>query len=560
MTNRDGHDSANTPPGPRPCAPQGDIRLLFMADLSSYAREPYTSDPATPEQIHRLVDDFALSGADVLGQEVFGQGWVLHFRSDRYEYDQRPQHQRWIPLLDQGINPIDIFCERAHQRGMKFIAGARFGDDHGAPSQAARWFHDHPQYKLVDLPPSPLKKPGNLLDFSFAKVRDYHFEAIEEIARRFDIDGIEITFRSCNHFPHPRSISRQRQPLMTELIGRIRKMLDHYGRQRGRELLLGVRVPETIDECHDCGLDIPTWIADDLISYVSPSEAMYANPNARWEEFFELTQDAQCRLFPGILPFCSATDARSDPTPWSFTGKKSGTEEHIAFQSRVYLNPMKSEHYRAIANNMYGAGADGISIFNFQEHYTGNLIGNFPGELAMLADLKEPDKLAAAARTYLFRSMLGGVDYHGAPGMAATGAIKDDKIVLARSRPGQRQEYRLRLCEKAVNIRHAYIAIRAQGLQADEQVQIEMNGFPIPSATIRRTWHADGRSVNIGRPLPPYSTLIFDLTPDIAIDGDNFLGIHLATPRAGLTGEIVVDEIDVRVIPLSGSDRQTPAS
>ena len=59
----------------------------------------------------------------------------------------------------------------------------------------------------------------------------------------------------------------------------------------------------------------------------------------------------------------------------------------MAFQSRVYLRPMASDNYRALANNMYGAGADGVSSFNFMEQYTGNLIGLFPGELALL---KEP--------------------------------------------------------------------------------------------------------------------------------------------------------------------------
>ena len=549
MTDTNTCDRASATPGPRPFPPRGDLRLLFMLDLSSHAREPHVTDPATPEQIHRLVDDVALSGADVFGQEVFGQGWVLHFRSDTYEYDQRPQHRRWIPMLDQGINPIEVFCERAHQRGMKFIAGARFGDDHGAPIQAARWFHDHPQYKLTEMPPSPLNKPGNTLDFSFAEVRDYHFGAIEEIARRFDIDGIEITFRSYNHFPFPRPISRQRQPLMTELIGRIRRMLDERGQQLGRKLLLGVRVPETVDECHDCGLDIPTWIADDLISYVSPSEAMYANHNAQWEEFFELTRGTQCRLFPGILPFCSASDARSDTTPWGLNGKPSGTEEHISWQSRIYLRPMEAQNYRAIARNMYGSGADGISIFNFQEHYTGNLIGNYPGQLAMLAQLREPDRLAAAPRVYLFRSMLGDVDYHGAPGMAATGAIKDDRMVLTRSEPGQRQEYRLRLCEQLDAVAHAYLVIRAQDLQPHEQVEIDLNGSRVPTAAVRKIWHPHGRSVNQGRPLPPYSSLFFDLTPDTAVYGDNLLGMRLVEADAASAGEILIDEIDVSVVP-----------
>ena len=64
-------------------------------------------------------------------------------------------------MLDRGINPIEIFCERAHQRGMKFIAGARFGDDHGAPTQGAQWMFDHPEFILRDVPPGPLANPGN---------------------------------------------------------------------------------------------------------------------------------------------------------------------------------------------------------------------------------------------------------------------------------------------------------------------------------------------------------------------------------------------------------------
>lgn len=540
-----------TPPGPRPINPKGDIRLLFVADISSHAREPFTSDPATPEQLERLVDHFALSGADALGQEVFGQGWVTYFRSDTYEFDQRPQHRRWIPLLDQGINPIEIICKRAHERGMKFIAGARFGDDHGAPSQGARWMFDHPEFILKDVPPGPLANPGNAMDFSFKEVRDFHFGAIEEIASRFDVDGIEITFRSDNHFPYPRSISRERQYLMTELFQRIRDMLDDEGRKKGRKLLLGVRVPETIEECHDCGLDIPTWITTGILDYVSPANTMYANHNAQWEEFSSLTKGTSCLLLPGIMPFCSASDARSDTVPWALqpnTGK-SGTTDHMAFQSRVYLRPMAANNYRALANNMYGAGADGISSFNYQEQYTGNLMGDFPGSLALLRELKDPDAIRANHRTYLFRSMMGGTDYHGGPGMASTGAIKDDKIVLSRDNPADKQEYRLRLCEQWDEIGYAYAALRAQNLRPGDEVTLDLNGVAVPGDTIRRMWHESGRSTNIGRPLPAYSTVIFDLNPAHMIDGDNTLGVTLTEQEEGASGDILIDEFDVTVTP-----------
>lgn len=539
------------PPGPRPPAPRGDIRLLFSADLSTYAREPFVSDPASPDQIRALVDHFSISGADAFVQEVFGQGWVLHFRSETYEYDARPQHKRWIPMLDRGTNPIEVFCERAHERGMKFIAGLRFGDDHGSPSQGAQWIFDHPQYVLKDLPPSPLSKPGNTLDFSFQEVRDFHFGAVEEIVRRFDVDGVEITFRSDNHFPYPRSISRERRGLMTELMQCIRNMLDAEAAHKSRPLLLGVRVPETVDECLDCGLDAPTWITQGILDYISPSDTMYSNHNAQWEEFWRLTKGTKCRLLPGILPYCSAADARSDTVPWALQpgSSGSGSADHMAFQSRVYLHPMSDHNYRALANNMYGAGADGVSSFNFAEQYTGNLIGSFPGALTILAELKDPAALKARGRTYLFRSMFGGITYHGTPGSASTGAIKDDKIVLARDALGDWQEYRLRLCEEWGCVRHAFAALRAQGLRPADRIAVEMNGGAVPDASIRRMMHADGRTTNIGRPLPPYSTVLLGLDPSTMRDGDNALRVRLIESEDGSSGDVVIDEIDVTIVP-----------
>ena len=358
-----------------------------MVDLSGFAALVFPTDPANPDQIRRFVDNVALSGADVFGQEVFAQGWVLHFRSENYEYDARPQHRRWVRMLDAGITPLEVFIEQSHQNGMKFLAGVRINDDHGAPGQAARWIHDHPELKLKDLPPGKFNIPGNTLDFTFERVRDFYFGAIEEIVRRFDIDGIELTFRSSNHFPYPRSISRERQPMMTELIRRIREMMDGAGREKGKSLLLGVRVPQTLEECHDCGLDIPTWAGDELVSYVSPGDMMYSDFNAPYDDFYRLTDGKECRLYPGIQPYACVGD-RS-------------------------CHPMRPESYRAVAKNMYGAGADGVSIFNFHMQWGGvrtSLASNYPQALSYLRELRELEVIAHGSRLYTIRPLYGGVD------------------------------------------------------------------------------------------------------------------------------------------------------
>ena len=62
-------------------------------------------------------------------------------------------------------------------------------------------------------------------------------------------------------------------------------------------------------------------------------------------------------------------------------------------------------------------------------------------------------------------------------------------------------------------------------------------------------WHETGRSTNIGRPLPAYSTVIFDLNPDDMIDGDNTLHVALTKQEEETFGDILIDEIDVTVMP-----------
>ena len=38
-------------------------------------------------------------------------GWTVYWQSDRYEYDRRPQHRRFLPLLAEGIQPLDILID-----------------------------------------------------------------------------------------------------------------------------------------------------------------------------------------------------------------------------------------------------------------------------------------------------------------------------------------------------------------------------------------------------------------------------------------------------------------
>ena len=71
------------------------------------------------------------------------------------------------------------------------------------------------------------------------------------------MDGVELNFIR-HGYCFSAETARDQHPVMTALLPRVRQMLDETGEKKGRRLLLGVRVPTTLDECHELGFDIPT--------------------------------------------------------------------------------------------------------------------------------------------------------------------------------------------------------------------------------------------------------------------------------------------------------------
>ena len=517
-----------------------DWRLIYVSDPSSmtnydfdpgHARPLITTQPTTVEELRRVVDNIALSGADTLIQEVYNAAWTMFFRSERFEYDARPQHRRFIPLMDEGTMPLQVLLERARERGMGFMAGFRMNDSHGAPDQGGMFLHTHPEWKLTEMPDGAAFVPGNRMDFTFDGVRDYLYGIMEEVVDRFDVDGLELTFREGLYFPAPRgdrSIGRARQPLMTGLIERVRALLDRRGADRGRRLQLGVRVPQTVAECHDVGLDVPAWIAAGLVDYVAPMDSMYSDFNPAYEEFNSLTAGSSCGFYPGVLPYCSHRDR---------TG-----------------SPLSLDNYRALVHTLRRQGAGGISIYNYQMHWggfrsTGRDNGSetmYPTALAHLRELADLERVARGPRHYLFHSMWGDLNAYFPPGTTSAGARRDSAIRLQRGAEEACGSYPFRLYEDLAAAGHARLHFRVAGLTPADPLAVALNDTPVTAPRLRRIWHPDGRAASHGRPLPAYTSCMFDLEPGSTVIGDNRLTV---TSPAGPPAELLIDEVEVTVIP-----------
>ena len=72
--------------------PRSENRILYVSDPSTVART-HLPDPVRETDIRGWIDAVADSGVDLFDQEVFSQGWTAWWRSERYQYDQRRQHE-----------------------------------------------------------------------------------------------------------------------------------------------------------------------------------------------------------------------------------------------------------------------------------------------------------------------------------------------------------------------------------------------------------------------------------------------------------------------------------
>jgi len=520
-------------------SPRGSRRILYVSDPSSIASR-HLPDPVSERDLRKWVDTLAAARVDLFIQEAYTQGWTTYWRSPRFDYDARPQHRRFLPLLDQGKQPLGILLDQCRRRGMAFMAGLRVNDNHGHVSirqgvgAGASFLVDNPQWQIRETPPGPYYALSTPFDFTFDPVREYLYSVTVELVDRFDVDGLELCFR--DHFYFPPGRGPERKDLMTGLVRRIRRMLDEKGRERNRKLLLGARVFQTLEECDTMGLDVPAWIAEGLIDYVSPADTMYCEPNLPLEAFSRLTRSSPCLLYPGLLPWSS-----------------------IRMRRRLGGQPITLDQQRALAMNMYGAGADGI--FHYNHFVPLSWAPFYPHMLRGLAETREPRDLTRGNRHYVFEPVWAGCLGFGVD-KTATGAVKADKMVLKRGTPRGEGKYRFRICEHLGRSRGASLLFRAYHAVDGDRFQVRVNGTPVPDSQLRR--RSDERRSDLkaivdpnstsSSGLPPvpdlpglFSTFWFDLTEPPAQFGDNWLEVRLTHGDPDQTRDILIDEIEVLV-------------
>ena len=534
-------------------APRGEHRMMYVSDPSTISRL-VLPDPVTEADLRRWVDWVADSGVDTFTQEVFSQGWTVYWKSETYEYDQRPQHRHFLPLIESGAMPVEILIDQSRQRGMRFIAGFRMNDGHAGHNRragigVAEFIESHPELRLHDPRPGPSFQEPEALDFTFEEVRDFTFGVVKEVASRFDIDGVELCFRETAYFPPDEAPGRAH--LMTGLIRRVRAMLDARGSRAGKKLILGARVFASTEECAHQGLDVRGWIREGLLDYVSPQDAMYADFNVPYAEWSALTRATDCMLYPGLNPWLS-----------------------VRARYRLGRTPLQHALFRGLAHTMYESGADGMSIYN---HFVPCVWHPpfYPQAMQTFHQLRDPERVARGERQYFFDPTYAGYTGCAIEGMCGTGTIKAQQVRLERGETGASGEFHFQLYEDLRNTYGATLLFRGFGLTENDELGVCLNGRTVPEETIGRTAstdHAtpvdtrrehDGKRIPCvtegGRidfragpdnPPPAFATRWFVLKDGMLERGENCLLIALTRSDPEAKSEaIVIDEVEVFVEP-----------
>ena len=521
--------------------PRGTRRLIYNSDPSNTTG--HLSDPTQPEELRDVVRNYAREGnIDTLVQEVFAEAMTMFWRTEKCPYDIRPHHQRMVPMMDDGLMPIEVYIDECHKQGMEFFAGFRMNDRHGHhPEYFEKLSRETPEWILTDYKPSWSGAPpeshefGCSVNYAIPEVRDWLLSIMREVAHRFDVDGIEFNFiRLAECFP--KGETAESHLIMTDFIRRVREMLDDAEKKKegtgNRKLILGVRVPQQLAGCKQMGFDVPTWIEEGLVGYVAPSDFGYTDINERYEDFVSLAREHDCYIYPQI-------------------------QAQLSYKSGLLMAPAQ---YRGAARNFYAAGADGLSTHNYfliwqptltkgggYHDYSGDDIQKFPDTYptAMndLKELKSPESIASGDRHYVFLPIWR--EGHGPSGIYVR-----EEIVLSRKECGQRDDFRFRVCENfpaepvlPLTDEGSRLVFFPLGMIEGDEIEVDINGTAIPSEHLSWKWPDDDQ--------PPACSIALSSPPFVY--GDNYLGAKLTESANGAEGDIKIERVEcmVRALPAS---------
>lgn len=443
--------------------------------------------------------------------------------------DDPTQANIFKALIDQGTDPLKIMCEFSRRHDIEMFWSFRINDEHAAwvPDMRTQYVKDHPDHLLGTPEAPPPRGPWCGVDYAVPAVRDQAFAMIEEVCHEYDVDGVELDyFRQLTCFKKQawgEPLDQADCDMMTDLLRRVRAMMDQVGAKKGRPLLLAVRVPDSVEFAQALGLDLMTWLGDELIDIMVPGGYFWLNP---WKVSVKLGHDHGVPVYP------------------SLDGSRLGAFEPEAGEIR-----RGDDAYRAHAADAFHAGADGIYVFNFNYFRDpAHLIWRQLGDPQVLA---EQDKLYHVSvmghgQPPIEHYLPGGEQYMNLPTLCP-----DRPVELS---PGQSHSTTLRVVDdvnawkRRPHGPYVHLYVLAEHIEDAGDLTVQLNASTLESRAM--TWHgkSDGKWRQHGRK--------YIVEPHVVKQGINDLVISVSAGARACTIHDVQLAIDYE---LNGTRRRSLA-
>jgi len=252
----------------------------------------------------------------------------------------------WSRALKEytGKDSLTTMIDYVHSLDKEIFWSMRMNDTHDyiyEENQLDPWKQanmDLLMYRKADIP--NMKFGGERwtsVDYTLTPVRQVVYDILKDTLTRYDVDGLELDFTRWPIFfkevvdgeeLYPENLER-----MNNLVRMIRDLTEKISIERNKPILLAIYVPDSMGLCKFVGLDIETWLGEDLVDIVSIG--CHSGAFQSWEDGIGEYKDHDVQIYACLEPLNYNKGA--DP----FEVDKN--EAAIAYQ----------------------AGADGIYLYNY---------------------------------------------------------------------------------------------------------------------------------------------------------------------------------------------------
>jgi formylglycine-generating enzyme required for sulfatase activity len=472
-------------------------------------------------------------------------GEIVGGRADVGQAEEKLERRYRIikELMRQDTDVLHLLSEEGRQTKALVLAGMRMNDAHHGPTWQPRWDNLlFPEFALENPQWCITYRDGTrdvTLNYAIPEVQAHRLQILRELATNYDIDGVELDWmRQCRHFP----AGRQREHLqdLTHFVGQVRAMLDEVAQEKGvARMILGHRVPVTLGESLDIGLDVETWARQGYADYLVPMDFQHVDPNVRTDEFVQAVQGTLCRVYPsfGNTPYSSG----------SAYGDHQGTPDRPRRRSRMST----PEQFRAVAANWFAWGADGGAFYN---------IIAWPPErqefaAEVISIMSDPRKALAGPRHYLY--VPTWKDHAG--GVGPTGRHNALSLAFTAKDAGVRQVFTFRMADGRNGEKlEGWLRLRVFDAIPEDEFSLDLNGTTIPLDKFSIVHLPDGEwSGRTSRPFGVPEDGTFDWPPNVRFEislehcppfrGDNELGVTLVKKSPANATALVMEAVEVTV-------------